>query len=718
MKKQGKANHGKKQGLFRFITLALAFCLLLANVPFVSEAATSKISGHGYVDLNADTVTFQKNKVLLKEKDFTITTKSLETQDNGYILVELTIRNTGKQSLYFRSQGGEIGGYNVGTSLYAEIRPGKKATVRVSVDALPLAAMGMDLIRQVNVNFDVLNEKTWETLYEACTLTIPLGVPISMTYNAYKKCLYEENAFRLTLLGSAKVANRTSPNLIFLLENNLDGPIMARNEGELSVNNTEYDFYMYETATAYNDAVFSVAAGGDIFEEVRKGGTATMDFPIQICTGNLNPLVDIQVRVGITEEGKVKQFNSTSAKSRGYQSSMKEYNTSKNLFMGMFQNYEPDEKYIASLRRKYGKNQVRYSDRAFTPYVNELLALYLADLEDNGFSYGVIERPDLCNERAYVVELTEDGESVIQVAFAIDEYDPKAATMVTLGCNTYNYQDLDQLNKNSEAMWLAYETLNVRMASKKNADLIVDSQTSYSETLGTMLRGQYDGLAYFNVINEQEAYLIITPDMTLSIFDGMFQEEEKAISGELKVGSTISFGSYEQDNDITNGPEAIRWIILAKEEGKILVVSQHALDTRRFNETAGDVEWNESSIRTWLNGEFYKTAFGKEEQKTILSETVDVTAGADKVFLLSRHEAELYLPGSERRVCYATDYAKARGAYVNSKTNGSWWLLRTDGKQKGAVMSVNSDGTMDYNGGKVQSDKGVVRPAMWIRTTG
>jgi hypothetical protein len=190
------------------------------------------------------------------------------------------------------------------------------------------------------------------------------------------------------------------------------------------------------------------------------------------------------------------------------------------------------------------------------------------------------------------------------------------------------------------------------------------------------------------------------------------------ISDDLKVGEAFYFGRYEQDDDLTNGPEDIRWIIVAKKDGQVLAVSQRALDSKRFHETAGDIEWKDCSLRTWLNGEFYKTAFTKEEQKQILSETVDVTAGNDKVFLLSRHEAELYFPGSERRVCYPTDYAVSNGAYVNAKTGGSWWLLRTDGKKSGCVMSVNSDGTMDYNGGKVQSDKGVVRPAMWLRTDG
>ena len=90
----------------------------------------------------------------------------------------------------------------------------------------------------------------------------------------------------------------------------------------------------------------------------------------------------------------------------------------------------------------------------------------------------------------------------------------------------------------------------------------------------------------------------------------------------------------------------------------------------------------------------------------------------DKVFLLSREEAEAFFPTEQERQCSATAYAVSRNAYVNARTGCSWWLLRTSGTRKGNVMSVNSDGTMDYTGGTVQSDKGTVRPAMWIRTTG
>ena len=124
--------------------------------------------------------------------------------------------------------------------------------------------------------------------------------------------------------------------------------------------------------------------------------------------------------------------------------------------------------------------------------------------------------------------------------------------------------------------------------------------------------------------------------------------------------------------------------------------------------------WKDSSVRSWLNNDFYKSAFDSEERSRICSQKVDVKAGKDKVFLLSRDEVEAYFPTKADRLCEASEYAVSRNAYVNTKTGCSWWLLRTAGTKKGNVMSVNSDGAMDYDGGKVESKRGTVRPAIWI----
>ena len=102
----------KQKGFLRAVALFLTVCLLFSGMP-VSAAAASEDEDHGYVDLDAKSVTFKKGKVLLKEKDFSITTKDIYTRDNGFIIVEVTIQNMGKKSLDFWTDYCVINGYNV-----------------------------------------------------------------------------------------------------------------------------------------------------------------------------------------------------------------------------------------------------------------------------------------------------------------------------------------------------------------------------------------------------------------------------------------------------------------------------------------------------------------------------------------------------------------------------------------------------------------------------
>ena len=50
-----------------------------------------------------------------------------------------------------------------------------------------------------------------------------------------------------------------------------------------------------------------------------------------------------------------------------------------------------------------------------------------------------------------------------------------------------------------------------------------------------------------------------------------------------KVGDTVIFGAYEQDNNTYNGKEGIEWRVLAKEGNKTLVISEYVLDCQPYN---------------------------------------------------------------------------------------------------------------------------------------
>lgn len=202
----------------------------------------------------------------------------------------------------------------------------------------------------------------------------------------------------------------------------------------------------------------------------------------------------------------------------------------------------------------------------------------------------------------------------------------------------------------------------------------------------------------------------------------------------LNVGDTLVFGSYEQDNDTTNGKEDIEWLVLAKENNRILVVSDKALDCKPYNQSRDVVTWETCSLRNWLNNDFINAAFTSEERAMIPTVIVSAdmnpehntnpgNATKDKVFLLSIVEAEKYFTSDEARNCVPTEYAISNGAYTSDSYTKDgkatcWWWLRSPGYSHIYAADVNSGGVVYEHGNFVDSDDIAVRPAMWITIDG
>ena len=194
------------------------------------------------------------------------------------------------------------------------------------------------------------------------------------------------------------------------------------------------------------------------------------------------------------------------------------------------------------------------------------------------------------------------------------------------------------------------------------------------------------------------------------------------------VGSLIKYGKYEQDNDSSNGIEDIDWIILAKDDNKMLVISDKAIDCKPYNTSSANITWETCSLRNWLNNDFINSAFSATEKTMISSVKVsadknpdyDTDAGndtEDKVFLLSIEEANRYFKYDSERQCVSTEYAKANGAYtyeIDGASNCFWWLRSQGGYSNKSASVVNSDGTVSKYGNAVDDNRDCVRPAMWI----
>ena len=78
-------------------------------------------------------------------------------------------------------------------------------------------------------------------------------------------------------------------------------------------------------------------------------------------------------------------------------------------------------------------------------------------------------------------------------------------------------------------------------------------------------------------------------------------EYEKSMLSWSDIGSVVLFGSYEQDNDISNGPEIIDWTVLDKKDNKLLLISNNALDCQPYNISDTDITWENCSLREWMN---------------------------------------------------------------------------------------------------------------------
>ena len=237
---------------------------------------------------------------------------------------------------------------------------------------------------------------------------------------------------------------------------------------------------------------------------------------------------------------------------------------------------------------------------------------------------------------------------------------------------------------------------------------------------------------YDNAVSLMEAGKVVEAYEALTALDGYNDSEQLADSlyfdykveklKAAKVGEYIMWGTYEQDNDTTNGEEEIEWLVLDKKGSKTLVISKLALDCQQYNYMDTDITWEECTLRTWLNDEFLNDAFTDEEIAMIPTVTVPADVNPDyetdpgkntkdKVFILSETEAEQYLGTNDLRRCSASSYAIEHGAY-DKNLGGCWWWLRSPGSSQNQVGIVESDGRISSDSSHYNNV--AVRPSMWI----
>lgn len=168
--------------------------------------------------------------------------------------------------------------------------------------------------------------------------------------------------------------------------------------------------------------------------------------------------------------------------------------------------------------------------------------------------------------------------------------------------------------------------------------------------------------------------------------------------------------SYQDDNGYITGSiywfkyEPLEWRVLDPAEGFIMcesvidsqaysnVVYYNSSRYRSFNSTACTSyasDYETSSIREWLNDDFYNTAFSSSEKAFIGTTTLDNSGYSssypeydsnttnDKIFLLSYSESlnsSYGFVNSSTRDAKLTEYAQCQGGCTHNNSNTCWWL--------------------------------------------
>ena len=185
----------------------------------------------------------------------------------------------------------------------------------------------------------------------------------------------------------------------------------------------------------------------------------------------------------------------------------------------------------------------------------------------------------------------------------------------------------------------------------------------------------------------------------------------------------------------------ISWKVLEVVNNRALLLSEKIIEEKSFHNKDEDVNWSNSSLRKYLNNEFYNR-LNDWEKDMIVEANLENKANPwyslsdgyntiDKIFLLSLKEIVKYFGDSGQyknpkkgetywantynpKTFYSMDdhFNKDRIAIGPNGMPLKWWL-RTTGSDKRSISVVDQSGIIGEGGVGARGELGV-RPALWL----
>lgn len=194
------------------------------------------------------------------------------------------------------------------------------------------------------------------------------------------------------------------------------------------------------------------------------------------------------------------------------------------------------------------------------------------------------------------------------------------------------------------------------------------------------------------------------------------------------VGDVVSFGTYETDGNTENGEEELRWVVLQNRDDLVTLITEQSIAAMRYHFNANETSWADCSLRSWLNGTFYTSAFSLDETGFICKNYISTPANpdypsplgeatVDKVYLLSLSEALSYFRTTSDRKLTCTP-ASYQQTYTDQNDFCCWWL-RTPGAQLKSAVGVDTTGQVMSVGYDCYKNEQIgVRPVIVVDISG
>ncbi len=268
----------------------------------------------------------------------------------------------------------------------------------------------------------------------------------------------------------------------------------------------------------------------------------------------------------------------------------------------------------------------------------------------------------------------------------------------------------------------------------------------------------------------EEGDFLVDPELVEKLAAAEWTDDEAVLDGvryrRMKASDAVNWAIDRPQHYRWDGEETwhyfmyepIRWRIVEMDGSEVLLLADEEMDCAPYNEEAAEVTWEDSTIRSFLNGydetnnaagisyaernsdSFYGTAFSEEEKACIIESMNENPANsnygtdcggetADKVFLLS--SADVYSSDAASRHGFyqgngvddpakrfsPTMYAMARGTWyspVDKYRGNGFWFMRTNGYTRSNVSYICDFGYIYARGTFVTCNDAGILPAVRV----